>query len=84
MKASAGAISLPKIAGMAFGDGGVDSDGNVVAPNENQTALTNEIYRKDIDGYDFVADTTCRYECTLAEPEMADTEISEIGLYDDQ
>ena len=27
-------------------------------------------------------DTTCRYECTLAESELAGKEISEIGLYD--
>lgn len=83
VKARAGAITLPKIVGMAFGDGGVDSDGNVVPPAETQGQLTNELLRKEIDGYSFPDDTTCRYECTLSESELAGEEISEIGLYDE-
>lgn len=83
VKARAGAITLPKIVGMAFGDGGVDSDGNVMPPAETQSQLTNELLRKEIDGYSFPDDTTCRYECTLSESELAGEEISEIGLYDE-
>lgn len=82
VKARAGAIELPVIAGMAFGDGGADAGGTVIPPTEVQTGLNNEIFRKEIDGYSFPADTICRYECTLAESELADKEISEIGLYD--
>lgn len=41
-----------------------------------------EEQKKAIDGYTFPNDTTCRYECTLAESELAGKEISEIGLYD--
>lgn len=82
VQARAGAITLPKIVGMAFGSGGVDGSGNVVAPTENQTALKNELFRKAINGYSFVSDTTCRYECTLSESELAGEYISEIGLYD--
>ncbi len=83
VKARAGAIQLPKIVGMVFGDGGVDASGNVIPPTESQSGLSNEIFRKEIDGYSFPADTTCRYECTLTESEMAGEEISEIGLYDE-
>lgn len=83
VKARAGAIILPKIMGMAFGDGGVDTDGNVITPAEDQAALTNELLRKEISGYEFVNDTTCRYTCTLAEPELAGEDISEIGMYDE-
>lgn len=83
VRARAGAIQLPKIVGMAFGDGGVDAGGNVVPPAESQTGLTNELYRKAIDGYSFPEDTTCRYECTLTESELAGEEISEVGLYDE-
>lgn len=83
VRARAGAIQLPKIVGMAFGDGGVDAGGNVVPPAESQTGLTNELYRKVIDGYSFPEDTTCRYECTLTESELAGEEISEVGLYDE-
>lgn len=82
VKASAGAVTLPKITGMAFGDGGC-TGGEVVPPAENQTALKHELYRKDIDAYSFVDDTTCRYKCTLAEDDLAGEKISEIGLYDE-
>lgn len=83
VKARAGAIQLPKIIGMAFGNGGVDSSGNVITPTETQSELANEIYRKVIDQYTFPEDTTCRYECTLSESELAGEEISEVGLYDE-
>ena len=32
VKARAGDLTLPKIAGMAFGNGGVDADGTVIPP----------------------------------------------------
>lgn len=83
VKARAGAIQLPKIVGMVFGDGGVDAGGAVIPPTESQGELASEIFRKEIDGYSFPADTTCRYECTLTESELAGEEISEIGLYDE-
>lgn len=83
VRARAGAITLPKVVGMAFGDGGVDEDGAVITPEEGQAALTNELYRKAIDGYSFPENTVCRYECTLLEPELAGEDISEIGLYDE-
>ncbi len=83
VKARAGAIVLPKIVGMAFGNGGVDGDGAVVPPSETQEGLTGEIFRKEIDGYSFPEATVCRYECTLDYAELAGEEISEIGLYDE-
>lgn len=83
VKARAGAIKLPKIVGMAFGNGGVDESGTVIPPTEAQTELTSELLRKEIDGYSFPEDTTCRYECTLSESDLAGEEISEIGLYDE-
>ena len=83
VKARAGALVLPKITGMAFGDGGVDERRNVITPREDQAGLANELYRKEINGYEFVNDTTCRYTCTLTEPELAGEDISEIGLYDE-
>ncbi len=82
VQARAGEINLPKIVGMAFGSGGADSDGNVMPPAEAQTGLNHELMRKEISGYKFISETTCRYECTLSEPELAGEYISEIGLYD--
>ncbi|MDE7354591.1 MAG: phage tail protein [Acetatifactor sp.] len=84
VQARAGAIKLPKIVGMAFGNGGVDPSGQVIPPTETQAGLANEIYRKEIEGYSFPEDTTCRYVCTLSEAECAGAEISEIGLYDEE
>jgi len=84
VRARAGAITLPPIVGMAFGDGGVDEQGEPVCPDEGQSGLSNELYRKAIDGYSFPEDTTGRYECTLSESELAGEYISEIGLYDSE
>lgn len=83
VKARAGAITLPKVAGMAFGNGGVNEDGTVIEPPDTQTALAHELYRKPVDGYSFPENCICRYECTLLESELAGEEISEIGLYDE-
>ncbi len=83
VKARAGAIVLPKVVGMAFGNGGVDSEGTIIPPTEGQANLVNELYRKPVDGYSFPQDTVCRYECTLLREELANEEISEIGLYDE-
>ena len=44
--------------------------------------MTAEMYRKKIDGYSVLSDTSIRYECTLSESELAGKSISEIGLYD--
>lgn len=84
VKARAGAITLPKVIGMAFGNGGVRADGTVIEPQETQSALAHELYRKPVDKYSFPEDCICRYECTLLETELAGKEISEIGLYDQE
>ncbi len=83
VKARAGAITLPKIVGMAFGEGGVDSSGSVVAPTVDQKELKQELLRKEIKSYSFPAETTCQYVCALTENELAGKDISEIGLYDE-
>ncbi len=80
--ARAGVSALPKIAMMAFGDGGVNTDGEVIDPEEEQTELKNEIYRKDITKYEIVSDTQIRYYCNLKEDELTGGKISEIGLVD--
>lgn len=82
MKARAGAIAFPKIVGMAFGNGGV-SGGAVITPEETQTALKGELLRKEIDGYEFLSDTKCRYSCTLTNTELVGESISEVALYDE-
>lgn len=83
MRARAGEINLPKIVGMAFGSGGVDSSLNVITPVATQTALKNELMRKKIDGYTILSDSKCRYECTLKNNELVGSYISELALYDE-
>ena len=83
MKARTGEIALPKIVGIAFGNGGVDASGNVIVPVETQTELKNELLRKEIDGYEFLSDRKCRYSCTLLSNELVGTYISELALYDE-
>lgn len=81
-KAHAGVATLPKIAKMAFGDGGVDSNGDVVDTTGNETALNNQLFIKDIDSYNFIIPTTARYSLRLSKEELADKYISEQGLFD--
>ena len=78
--ARAGVAALPEIAGMAFGSGGVDENGEVIAPEDGQAELNNEIYRKDIERYEIVSDTQVRYYCELEEGELTGAKINEIAL----
>ena len=83
MRARAGEAALPKVVGMAFGSGGVNTSGAVITPLETQTTLNNELLRKEIDGYAFLSDKKCRYTCTLSNSDLAGTYLSEIALYDE-
>lgn len=83
VKARAGDIILPKVKYMAFGSGGVDSDGNEIEPSEEQTNLGNELLRKEIESHSYPDSTTCRYLCRLGKTELIGEYISEIGLIDE-
>lgn len=82
LKARAGEKALAKIVGMAFGDGGVQSGGQVRVPTETQTSLNNELLRKAVTGHQMLSEIKCRYECVLAANELTGKNISEIALYD--
>ena len=82
-KAHAGDLVLPQILYMGFGSGGVDAEGNVREPTGEETALSVELLRKPVEGHSYLeAETTCRYTVKLEKEELADTYISEQGLYD--
>lgn len=83
MRARTGEIPLPKVTGMAFGNGGADSYGNALIPKETQTSLNNELLRKDVEGYEFLSDRKCRYTCTIQDSELAGYSISEVALVDE-
>lgn len=82
LKARAGDLVLPKITGMAFGDGGIDGDGSIIVPSVEQTELHNELLRKEVSDHEYLNDTVCRYSCTLEASELAGKSISELALYD--
>lgn len=84
LKARAGDLELPPITKMAFGDGGVDSDGTVKTPTTEQTALNNELGRKDISSHTYPSDTSCKYICSLSETDFAGEKINEIALVDSE
>jgi len=80
--ARSGDVQLAIIEGMAFGDGGVDSNDRVKPHSEDQNALHHELLRKKVDGHTVISDTAVRYYCTLEKDELAGKYISEVGLYD--
>lgn len=82
--ALAGDALLPVIAKMAWGDGGVDSDGQPLGATGNEVGLYNELLVKDVESHEYINEehTTCRYAATLEANELSGEEISEMGLYD--
>lgn len=82
-KITSGAINtMPAITHIAFGDGGVDSDGKPIPPLDSQTALKHEVARYPIDGVSYPIDTTARYVVTIPREDLAGEKISEAALVD--
>lgn len=85
-RAHAGDITLPKIVQMAFGDGGIDESGEVIATTGEETALKSELLKKNVDSHSYPDEkqTTCRYTVRLSKEELANESISEQGLFDEE
>lgn len=81
--ARAGMQSLPKVKWVAFGDGGIDANGDVRTPYEDQESLNAEISRKEVQSKEVVSDTEIVYKVTLAAGELTGKKISEIALIDE-
>ena len=81
-QAHAGDIALPAITQMAFGAGGVDDSGGVIAATGEEVSLRDELLRKDISGHIYPEETTARYSTRLGKAELAGQSISEMGLFD--
>lgn len=79
-QARAGVATLPKIVGIALGNGGVDTEGNVLAPGET---LNNELLRREADSITPVSETSYRFSLCLSKDELAGEAISEMALYDE-
>lgn len=81
-QAHAGDLTLPAITQMAFGSGGVDESGTVIATTGEEVSLRNELLKKNIDSHTYPITTTGRYSTRLSKEELADQTISELGLFD--
>lgn len=82
-KLTSGAIStVPPITHVAFGDRGVNAQGEPLTPSDTQTALKREIARYPIDRVEYPADTTARYTVTIPAADLAGEKISEAALVD--
>lgn len=82
-KITSGAVTtIPKITHIAFGDQGVDSDGQPLTPTEEQQALHNEVGRYEIASVANPVETTNRYTVTIPGDALNGVNISEMALVD--
>lgn len=84
LASSDGDRPLAPIVSIAFGSGGVDGQGEPVAPLETQEALKQEIKRYDVDSVSYPVDTTARYTVTIPADELTGEEINEAALVDSE
>ena len=84
-KITSGAVeSIPKITHIAFGDQGVDGEGQPLQPTADQQTLNHEVGRYEIDSVTNPAETTNRYTVTVPEAGLVGTNISEMALIDSE
>ena len=83
-KAHAGDIVLPRIVKMVFGNGGINEVGKIVEPTGKETQLKGFLLEKEIEKHTFPDTTTVRYTATLGKTELANENISEQGLVDEE
>lgn len=81
-QAHAGDMPLRPITRMAFGTGGADAAGNAIPPDANATALTNEVYRKNLESHVFPTNTSVTFIATLTYEEANGQKLSEVALVD--
>lgn len=82
-RAHAGDGTLPAIVKMAWGNGGVNENGQPIDTTGNEIGLYSQLLEKDIESHVYNEDqTTCLYKATLEAGELDGEEISEMGLFD--
>lgn len=82
-KAHAGEEELPKIDEIAFGDGGHDSNGEPVEPDDEAKEVPGEFRKKDIEDVSVTSDTTVKVEGYLDGGEGEGKDVSSVGIYDE-
>ena len=84
-KASSGAITaLPPITKIAFGSGGVDGNGDPIAPTQTQEALNQPLREYAVGSVTYPEDTTARYTVTIPADDLTGASISEAALVDSE
>lgn len=83
-KAHAGDITLPKVTQIAWGDGGVDINGNLIVLSSTLTQVPGEFLVKNVDQISFPSETTVRFRGVLTTTEGNGKDISSCGLYDSE
>ena len=76
-EAHAGKRTLPKISGMAWGDGGTDGDGTPKTVTGQEKSMYNQLLKKD-------EHTTAVYSATLESGDLVGKYISELALFDEE
>ena len=78
--------TLPPVTMIAFGDGGVDVEGNPIPPKADADSLGRELRRYPLDSVSYPLDpaprTTARYTATIPADDLASASISEAALVD--
>jgi len=82
LASSGGAPTLPPVTHVAFGIGGVDEEGEPIAPSESQTELMDEVGRYPVNSVEYPVQTTARYSVTIPADELTGVEFSEAALVD--
>lgn len=90
-KAHAEGKAVPKITHVGWGTGGVDSNGNVIAPSPSQTKVAGEFIKKPIDSVSYPNAsngdyTVVRFVATLSptDSNALGKAVSSVGLYDQE
>ena len=81
---TSGAVStIPKVAYIALGTGGVDEGGQIITPSEEQTELKAEVGRYPIEAVEYPVETTARYTIIVPVGDLDGAAISEMGIIDE-
>ncbi|HIS61454.1 MAG: phage tail protein [Clostridiales bacterium] len=83
-KAHTGDATLPRITKMVFGNGGIGGGGQVIEPTGEETQLKGFLLEKTIESHSYPVTTTARYTAKLEKTELANENISEQGLVDEE
>lgn len=82
-QAVAGIISLPKIATIVVGDGGVDGTGTPKIPVGDEVELSHQVLSKAVGTPTFPTPTQAQFEIIVLPTDLlANIKISEVGLFD--